>query len=53
MLQSITSRIPASLVTALHEAVFLGSTYACLALLAAWAGSVLGLHSDPAGRLSR
>ncbi len=41
MLHSITSRIPAGIAHAIHQAVYLGTTYACLSLLAAWVGALL------------
>jgi len=41
MLQSITSRVPAVIANAIHQAVHLGSTYACLSLLAACLRSLL------------
>ena len=45
MLQGITNRLPAVMVNALHQAVYLGSTYACLSLLAAFLGSLFDLGS--------
>ncbi len=46
MLQGITNRLPAELVSALHQAAYLGSTYALLSLLAACAGSFRNLGSE-------
>ncbi len=48
MLQAITNRMPVVLVNALNQAVYRGSTYAFLALLAAVLGSLLefGSHSS-------
>lgn len=40
MLQGITNRLPAAVVTALHQAVYRGTTYAILCLLAACVGSL-------------
>ena len=51
MLKGVTNRIPICLVRALHEAVSLGSTYACLSLLAAWVGSLLHLDTNLTNRL--
>ena len=53
MLQDITSRLPAVLVNALHQAVYRGSTYACLTLLAAFVGSLFDLGSHSAARQLR
>ncbi len=50
MLQSITGRIPC-LVSTLHEAVYRGSTYACLSLLAVVVGSVLNFNDNVTNRL--
>ncbi|MBZ5646401.1 MAG: hypothetical protein LAN37_04165 [Acidobacteriia bacterium] len=49
MLELLRTRVPMSavgarLVTALHEAVYLGSTYSCLSLLAACVASLLELN---------
>ncbi len=51
MLQSITGRIPTCLVSTLHEAVYRGSTYACLSLLAVLVGSVLNFNDNVTNRL--
>ncbi|HVP44482.1 MAG TPA: hypothetical protein VMS96_13695 [Terriglobales bacterium] len=41
MFHSITGRVPAVIANAIHQAVYRGSTYACLSLLAACLGSLL------------
>ncbi len=46
MLQGITNRLPVVLVNAIHQAVYRGSTYACLALLAAFLGSLFDAGSQ-------
>ncbi len=45
MLQGITNRLPAVVVSAIHQAAYRGSTYAFLALLAAGIGSLFDLSS--------
>jgi hypothetical protein len=47
MLHGITSRLPAVLVNAMHQAAYRGSTYACLTLLAAFVGSLFDFNSQP------
>ncbi len=46
MWHSITSRIPAGMASAIHQAVYLGTTCACFSLLAGWLGSLFELGSS-------
>lgn len=50
MLRTLRTRLPLSavgarLVTAVHQAVYLGATYSCLSLLAACVASLLEMNA--------
>ncbi len=47
MWHGITSRIPAGIAHAIHQAVYLGTTYACLSLLAAVVGALFDFGPSP------
>ncbi len=47
MWHSITSRIPAGIAAAIHQTVYLGTTYACFSLLAAVVSSLFDFGPGP------